>query len=79
MSIHVERAIDKWLKWAVVIVPVVTFILGNCSGAVAIYQMFKNDDHRIALLEGWKEKQVDFNQETVRSIARLKALIKDIP
>lgn len=78
MSDHERpRAIDRWLKWAAVLGPITTFILGIFSGAMITYQAFKDDSMRITSLEGWKEKQDDFNRETVKAIARLKALIKD--
>lgn len=73
------RSIDKWLKWVALLGPFMGFLLGVGSGTIAAYQAFKSDANRISQLENWKERQVEFNQETVKAISRMKALIKDIP
>jgi len=72
-----QRYMDKWLKWAAILGPILGFLFGNCSGALVTYQAFKDESMRITNIEGWKEKQDDFNRETVKAISRLKALIKD--
>ena len=72
-----ERSGDKFLRWMVIIGPILGFMFGNCAGAVITYQAFKNLDGKVSLLVDWSEKQNEFNLETVKAIARLKALIKD--
>lgn len=86
MSDHIERSVDKWLKWSALIGPIIGFILGNCSGAIITYQSIQNDRaqivtiaNRVANIEGWKTSQEEFNRTTIAAIARLKALIKDVP
>ena len=79
MSEHREtREIDKWLKWAAVMGPIFGFIFGLCGGAIGAYQAFKDDTHRIQLIEGWKDKQEDFNKATIEAIATLKEVVKHI-
>lgn len=74
-----RRNIDAWLKWVALVGPIVTYLLGVASGAVGVFQMFRADSARITQLEVWKETQSQFNQETVKAVARLKALLKDVP
>lgn len=77
MSDH-DRATDRWLKWVAVIGPIIGVLFGVCSGAVVTYQAFKNDGNRISLIEGWKEKQEDFNKVTISAIATLQEVVKHI-
>ena len=70
------RAIDRWLKWAAVMGPVFGFLFGICAGGIMAYQAFKDDNHRILLIEGWREKQEDFNKVIISQIATLQALKK---
>lgn len=72
------RQIDRWLKWVAVLGPVVGWLLGVPTGVVVAYQAFKQDHNDIVQLQSWKDKQEEFNLETVKAITRLKALIKDI-
>lgn len=80
-----SRAIDKWLRWTAIVGPVIGFFLGNCSGAIITYQAISNDRFMMAgiikhqeVLDGWKDKQEDFNRNILAAIARLKALVKDM-
>lgn len=77
-----DRSIDRWLKWAAVVGPMVSGLVFGCVGYVGGYQAAKekleNHTIRIVQLEGWKEKQVEFNQTTVVAIERLKVLAKDL-
>lgn len=79
-----NRSMDQWLKYAVIIAPIVTYVLGVGSGAIWLYKVLGSDGIQISLirddvsqLQGWKGKQEDFNQKTVSAISRLQALIKD--
>lgn len=76
MSGDHERSTDRWLKWAVVVAPLITYILGLASGTVMAYQAFKNDSTRITLVEGWKDKQEDFNKVVIAQIATLNQVLK---
>ena len=77
MSDHV-RDIDRWLKWVAIIGPVFGFVFGMCAGTVTAYQAFKHDSDRIELIEGWKNKQEDFNKETIRAVSALQEIVKRI-
>lgn len=84
MSDHEHnRAIDKWLKYVAIFGPMVSGIVFGAAGYVGGYQHAKEEvvsiGNRTTLLEGWKERQEAFNQQTVASIARLKALMKEPP
>jgi hypothetical protein len=70
---------DRWLKWMVFIGPIVTYLLGVPTGYILAKQEIQSIGARTSLLEGWKDKQIEFNQETVKAIARIKALVKDVP
>lgn len=72
-----SRQIDKWMKYVAILGPFLGFIFGVGSGTVIAYQAYKTDSGRITLLEGFKDKQDEFNLKTVQAISRLKALIKD--
>lgn len=75
------RSIDRWLKWAAVVGPMVSGLIFGGIGYVAGYKQARDaiiqNTQEIVLLKSWKEKQVEFNQQTVISITRLKTLIKD--
>lgn len=77
-DIH-SRQMDKWLKWVAIVGPFFGFLFGIASGTVIVYQAYKQDHSDISLLFSFKDKQDDFNQKTVAAIARLKALMKDVP
>ena len=77
------RQIDKWLKWMAVLGPLVSGMTFGAAGYVSGYNQCRTqilaNGHRLDLMEGWKDRQEAFNQQTVAAIARLKALMKDIP
>lgn len=73
-----ERSLDRWLKYAVIIGPLITYVLGIGTGVWGAYQAYKDDSHRITLVEGWKEKQEDFNKETIRAISTLQEVVRHI-
>lgn len=75
---HPARAIDRWLKYAAIIGPFLGFTFGICTGAWGTYQAFKDEDRRVVLIESWKDKQDDFNRNTVDAIARLQEVVKRI-
>lgn len=60
---------------AALIGPIVGFVLGNCSGAMITYQAFKYLDNKVTLIEGWKDRQEEFNKVIIQQIATLQALL----
>lgn len=73
-----QRYMDQWLKWVAVIGPIISFVMGNCTGAVITYNSMKDQQIRISNLEQWKAVQDAFNEKTVVAIARLKVIVKDL-
>lgn len=78
MSEHKERAIEKWGKWALLIAPVVTGMITWSFGFASGFQTAKDDikgvSVKVDMIEGWKEKQEDFNKVIIAQIATLQAI-----
>lgn len=49
------RGFDSWLGWVAVIGPVLSFIIGACTGAAGTALLFRDHDKRIAKLEAKAE------------------------
>lgn len=69
---------DSWLKWMAILGPIFGLVFGVCSGAVITYQAFKADGSRITLIEGWREKQEEFNKVIIGQIATLNEISKRV-
>lgn len=71
------RQIDRWLKWVAILGPMVSGVVFGSAGFVGGYSRAKEElvtlGHRTTLLEGWKEKQEDFNKVVIQQIATLQA------
>lgn len=79
MTEHV-RSMDKWLKWAVILAPMVSGVVFGTAGYIGGYLNARADiqvtANRVALVEGWKDKQEEFNKTIIRQIATLNAIVK---
>ena len=77
-----ERGIQRWMKWGVVILPpfalISGFIMGRMDGYRIAYDKMVNNGNRISLLEGWKDRQEAFNQQTVEAISMLKTITRNM-
>jgi hypothetical protein len=51
-----DRESDKFLRKAVVFIPILSFIVGWGSGVITTYLVFKEHDRRISLIELNQEK-----------------------
>jgi hypothetical protein len=49
------RSFDRWLGWAAILGPILGYILGICTGAVAYGWAYRDHEHRIAKLEAKAE------------------------
>ena len=51
------RDTDRWLRKAVVWIPIISFIVGWGTGVVTTFVIFKDHDRRISEIEGNQYKQ----------------------
>lgn len=76
------RTTNKWLKYVAIFGPMVSGIVFGATGYVAGFQNAKEQivtiSKRQDLYDGWKEKQDDFNRNTVVAIAQLQEIVKRI-
>ena len=73
---HAHREMDVWLRRMALVLPMVMFIFGFCSGVISTYLLFRDHEKRIIGIETYVIEHTQFTQKYVSNLEGILAELK---